>query len=80
MLALLNHHTRQEDAVKYIYPGLDALLEVQRTGDIFFPRNWVGALLGGHHSEAAHAELERFFEDNPKYPTLLKNKILQAAD
>lgn len=80
MLALLNHHTRQEDAVKYIYPGLDALLEVQRTGDIFFPRNWVGALLGGHHSEAAHAELERFFEDNPKYPILLKNKILQAAD
>jgi aminopeptidase N len=55
------------------------MLEVQRTGDIFFPRNWVGALLGGHSSVKAFEEVCRFMDDNPRYPTLLMNKIEQAA-
>ena len=80
MLSLLSHHTRQEEALCYIYKGLDALADIQRTGDIFFPRNWVGALLGGHHSAEAKAEVMRFLEDNPNYSPLLRNKILQAAD
>lgn len=80
MLGLLSHHTRQEEALSYIYKGLDALADIQRTGDIFFPRNWVGALLGGHHSAEAKAEVMRFLEDNPNYSPLLRNKILQAAD
>lgn len=79
-LALINHPTRQERSIKYIRPGLEELREVQRTGDIFFPRNWAGALLGGHTSQEARDEVERFLEDNPNYPTLLRNKILQAAD
>jgi aminopeptidase N len=79
VLSLLNHHLRQEDAVKYIYPALEELREVQRTGDIFFPRNWVGALLGGHSSVKAFKEVCRFMEDNPRYPMLLMNKIEQAA-
>ncbi len=79
-LSLLNHHTRQKEAIKYIYRGLDELTEVQRTGDIFFPRSWAGALLGGHHSDDAQGEVERFLEDNNDYNPLLRNKILQAAD
>ena len=79
VLSYLNHHLRQEDAVKYIYPALEELREVQRTGDIFFPRNWVGALLGGHSSVKAFKEVCRFMEDNPRYPMLLMNKIEQAA-
>ena len=79
-LALLNHHTRQTEAVKYIYRGLEELVEVQRTGDIFFPRNWAGALLAGHHSDEARGEVMRFLEDNNDYNPLLRNKILQAAN
>lgn len=79
MLGLLNHHTRQSDAVKYIYPALEELSEVQRTGDIFFPRNWVGSLLGGHSSREALDEVERFFNDHPDYLQLLHNKAMQAA-
>ncbi len=79
VLSYLNHHLRQEDAVKYIYPALEELREVQRTGDIFFPRNWVGALLGGHSSVKAFEEVCRFMDDNPRYPKLLMNKIEQAA-
>jgi aminopeptidase N len=80
MLGYLCHHTRQQESLPYIYKGLEALTEIQRTGDIFFPRNWVGALLGGHYSEEAEAEVKRFFEDNPDYSPLLRNKILQACN
>jgi aminopeptidase N len=58
---------------------LDELLEVQRTGDIFFPRNWVAALLADHRSIEAYNEVVRFLDENPDYPQLMKNKILQAA-
>lgn len=78
-LAYLNHPLRTERAVKYIRPALDVLQEVQRTGDIFFPRGWVGSLLGNHRSEQAYAELMRFLDENPDYPVLLRNKIMQAA-
>ncbi len=79
LLGYLNHHLRQAEAIKYIYRGLEEMEEVQRTGDIFFPRNWAGALLGGHTSDEANAEVERFLNDNPDFPILLRNKILQAA-
>ena len=77
MLGYLCHHTRQTESIDYIYPALDALKEIQRTGDIFFPSNWLKALLGGHHSSKATEDVERFLADNPDYPALLKNKILQ---
>ena len=80
LLGYLNHHLRQKEAVKYIYRGLEEIEEVQRTGDIFFPRNWAGALLGGHTSDEAKAEVERFLNDHPDLNQLLRNKILQAAD
>lgn len=80
VLHYLNHPLRAERAVRYIRPGLDVLEEVQRTGDIFFPRNWAGALLGDHDSPAAYAEVLRFLNEHPDYPSLLRNKILQAAE
>lgn len=78
-LGYLNHHLRQGTAVKYIYPALDELREVQRTGDIFFPRSWVGMLLDGHSSKEAFAEVCRWMDDNRDYPRLLMNKVEQAA-
>ena len=78
-LAYLNHPLRQSYAVKYIRPGLKVLEEVQRTGDIFFPKNWASALLRNHKSKKAYQEVQAFFEAHPGYSPLLKNKILQAA-
>ena len=79
VLSYLNHPLRESSSVRYIRPGLDILEEVQRTGDIFFPRNWAGALLGSHRSPEAWQEVRKFLQDNPDYPALLRNKILQAA-
>lgn len=78
-LSYLNHPAYQPSSLSYIRPGLEELLEVQRTGDIFFPRNWVGSLLGNYRNEESRLEVEKFLEENPDYKPLLKNKILQAA-
>lgn len=78
-LSYLNHPARESYSIKYIRPALEALLDVQRTGDIFFPKNWVNALLSQHRSPEAYREVEAFFAAHPDYPVLLKNKILQAA-
>lgn len=79
-LANLNHSSRQEEALAYIRPALEAIQEVQRTGDIFFPTAWVRALLSGHTSPEARAEVEAFFATHPDYPPMLANKIRQRAD
>ena len=79
VLSYLNHPARESYSIKYIRPALEALLDVQRTGDIFFPKNWVNALLSQYRSPEAYREVEAFFAAHPDYPVLLKNKILQAA-
>lgn len=79
-LANLNHSSRQSEAIAYIRPALDALQDVQHTGDIFFPSAWLRGLLAGHTSVAARDEVDRFFTDNPDYPGMLSNKIRQQAD
>ena len=78
-LRYLNHPIRQAEALDYVRPALDVLQEVQRTGDIFFPKQWVAATLRGHDSPSADRTVEQFLEDHPDYPELLKNKVLQAA-
>ena len=79
-LSNLNNHLRQKEALSYIRPALEAMQEVQRTGDIFFPTDWVRALLSGHTSAEARGEVDTFFADHPDYPVMLSNKIRQQAD
>ena len=79
-LAYLNHPLRQQEAVRYLYPALEELPEIQRTGDIFFPKNWCSSLLDGHDSSQAAAEVRRYLEAYPEIPELLKVKLLQSAD
>lgn len=79
-LANLNHSSRQEEAIAYIRPALEAMQDVQRTGDIFFPTAWVRALLAGHTSTEARAEVDAFFATHTDFPPKLANKIRQQAD
>ena len=55
--------------------------EIQRTGDIFFPKRWMDATLSGHRSPAA-AQTVRGFVDAlpPAYPDRLRRIILSSAD
>ena len=58
----LNHPLREQQARRTVRPALDLLAEIQRTGDIFFPKRWADALLSGHRSAEAAAEVRGYLQ------------------
>jgi aminopeptidase N len=79
-LAYLNHPLRAHTAEKYLLPALELLPEIQRTGDIFFPKNWTDALLGGHNTESAAETVRGFLATTPDLPARLRRVVLQSSD
>lgn len=76
----LHHPLRGVGSEQYIRPSLELLEDIQRTGDIFFPYNWLQATLGMHQSAAAAAAVQSFIDAHPGYNSRLMNKLLQTAD
>ena len=61
--------------------GLLLLREIQRTGDIFFPKRWMDTTLSGHQSPAAAATVRTFLDRlPPDCPARLRRVILSSAD
>ena len=57
------------------------LREIQRTGDIFFPKRWMDATLSGHRSRRAAQVVSAFLDKLPaEYPDRLRRVILSSAD
>jgi len=80
-LRALHHPLRGSSSDKYIEPSLELLREIQRTGDIFFPKRWMDATLGWHSSPAAAATVRTFLDDLPgDYPDRLRRVVLSSAD
>jgi aminopeptidase N len=80
-LRALHHPLRAEASEAYIRPSLEMLAEIQRTGDIFFPKRWTDATLGGHRSPAAAQTVRSFVDGLPQaYPDRLRRIVLSAAD
>jgi aminopeptidase N len=80
-LRALHHPLRAESSEKYIQPSLALLRETQRTGDIFFPKRWMDATLGGHASAAAADTVRGFLAGLPAdYPDRLRRIVLSSAD
>jgi aminopeptidase N len=79
-LHYLNHPLREEHALRFVAPSLDLLPEIQRTGDIFFPQQWMDATLGGHRSPAAAKAVRDFLARHPDLPERLQWKVLSSAD
>lgn len=79
-LSYLNHPLRQNTSIKYLPESLNLLEEIQRTGDIFFPQSWLGAILSNYQSKEAANIVRNFLKAHPTYNPKLKNKLLQAAD
>jgi aminopeptidase N len=65
---------------KYIRFSLDLTEEIQRTGDIFFPKDWLDNTIGKYSSKYAFDEVQRFLKENPNFSPILKRKLFQAAD
>jgi aminopeptidase N len=80
-LSYLNHPLRVATSERHIDAALELLHEVQRTGDIFFPKRWLDATLGGHQSASAAYKVTLFLKRLPKeYPERLRRIILSSAD
>jgi aminopeptidase N len=76
----LNHPLREAHARRFIRPSLDLLREIQQTGDIFFPKRWMDATLGGHRSAGAAATVNEFLAGHPEYPPRLRWTVLSSLD
>ncbi|WP_419214177.1 M1 family metallopeptidase [Maribacter sp. X9] len=76
----LNHPIHQKESISYLRPSLDLLDEIQKTGDIFFPKRWLNSTIGNYSSAEAYDIIQTFLEDNPDLNPSLKNKLLQASD
>ena len=79
LLALLNDPTREPFSNRYIVPALDALQEIQRTGDIFFPGYWLTGLLSGHHSDEAKSIVTQWIGAHTDLEPALMNKLKENA-
>jgi aminopeptidase N len=80
-LRALHHPLRGTSSDTYIAPSLALLREIQRTGDIFFPKRWMDATLGGHSSPAAAETVRGFLASLPAdYPDRLRRIVLSSAD
>jgi aminopeptidase N len=77
----LNHPLRAQVSEKYITPSLELLTEIQRTGDIFFPKRWADATLSGHQSASAARSVSDFLDNLPEnYQERLRRIILSSSD
>ncbi|HEY7171883.1 MAG TPA: M1 family aminopeptidase [Vicinamibacterales bacterium] len=80
-LRYLHHPLRAPRAERYIEPSLALLQEIQRTGDIFFPKRWTDMTLSGHRTPAAAATVRGFLDRaGAGYPDRLRRIILSSAD
>ena len=79
-MSAMNHPLRSAAAVGNIDAALALTPEIQATGDIFFPLNWLGATLGGHRSAEAAAIVAEFLQRHQELSPRLRGKMLQASD
>lgn len=79
-LAYLHHPLRQSTSYKYLPQSLELVEEIQRTGDIFFPQNWLSSTFGSYQTKEAWQVVQQFLLKYPNYNPKLKAKILQSTD
>ena len=79
-LALLHHPLRASASAPLVPAGLALLEELQRTGDIFFPKRWLDATLGGHRTRAVADAVHDYLRTHPGLAPRLRALVLQSAD
>lgn len=79
-LRYLHHPLRTGTSIKHLKASLDVLEELQRTGDIFFPKRWLDNTLWAYNSSEAVAIVSQYLQDNPGLDDKLKQKVLQSSD
>ena len=79
-LRLLNDPLRAEQSAALVPKAMDMLLEVHRTGALFFDAAWVDATLRGHSSPQVAVAVTSFVNTLPAdYPAQLRALVLQKS-
>lgn len=77
----IHHPLRAAESADLVVPALQLVREIRDTGDIFFPKRWADATLGGHQTRATADEVREFIEHLPAdYPTRLRWVLEASAD
>jgi aminopeptidase N len=80
-LRYLHHPLRTATSQKYLQTSLILLKDIQRTGDIFFPKRWMDATLSGYQTPEAAAIVTQFLDTLPRdYPERLRRIVLSSSD
>ena len=79
LLRLLNSDVYEPQSNDYIAASIKSLPYIQQTSDIFFPGNWMKALLSGHKSKEASWIVENTLKSETGLSENLRNKVLEAA-
>lgn len=79
-LGYLHHPLRVAASEKYLPQSLALLEEIQQTGDIFFPSNWLHATLSYYQTPTAATTVRDFLTQHPQLNPKLRAKLQQAAD
>ncbi len=77
----LHHPLRADSSLALLPAALAMLPELQRTGDIFFPKGWADATLGGYQNGDAAKLVREFIAALPSdYPPRLRWVLEASAD
>jgi aminopeptidase N len=80
-MSYIHHPLRAEQVEHLVLPALQMVLEIRNTGDIFFPKRWADATLGGHQSPDTAAAVRSFINGLPgDYPQRLRWVLEASAD
>ncbi len=79
-LYYLHHPVRTATSIRYLKRALEILPELQKTGDIFFPKRWLDNTLRGYSSSESIEIINQYLKANPELNPQLKSKLLQSAD
>lgn len=79
-LKYLYHRLNIKNSEKYVLPSLELVEEIQATGDIFFPKRWLGMSLKNFNSDRVVNDVNEFLNKKNNYPKKLRLKILQSYD
>jgi aminopeptidase N len=77
----LHHPRRAAASAALVRPSLALVREIQRTGDIFFPKRWADATLSGYQTADVATAVRQFIDTLPRdYPPRLRWVLLSSAD
>jgi aminopeptidase N len=79
-LGAFNASEHSDLTLPFLRPALDSLPYIQTNRRIFFLGSWLGAFIGGQHSEEALAIVNKYLADHPNLPLDLRQKVLQTVD